>query len=526
MAAASQASTGAMSLPLELQQHIFDFLDSRTFAAARKVCRSWRFASTDSVTLERQLRKLPIAPPADVARETPRELARLYDEATRTLMLGMRVSRQPDLSQGTQPELHERIRTHGTSRGSRSVVVDDGSIDLYESTSSLHVLVKQRQLAEFEGLVSGGPWLNTPPLASRHLALSRGGRLLAIAKERTIQIIDLLAEGNSSVVHTYGTWATGQSICGLAFEHDDYLLRVSWNDGGRVVYYGAVAVNSASEECADMLHWKGRIGLKHIFVDTTKLVLPSVDLESSQEHHRLAGLQLLQSAHSGFHFAAQQHGGGRSSHYVYGHIRVAQSGIDGASTIDCTSVTMLSHLDSYLSSMPYTLNCGGSFADDRGLWENMPSAHEHHPSYTLSSDGSLLLLAERSKKELRYHARMQLFVYRLPSLKEIDYQLGQSQILHPNEAFIASFEARWGGLKRRRISMKYEDFEADCSALQPKEREMHRIGRLPICLGMALGSVTDLTFRRINGKEEREVAEYQIDVSTNQGKTQWSLMEF
>ncbi|OQO05107.1 hypothetical protein B0A48_08127 [Cryoendolithus antarcticus] len=498
MLAVRQTSFAATSLPLELQQHVFDFLDSKSFAAVRNVCRSWRFATTDSVTLERQLRKLPILPPADVARESPRNLARLFDEATQTLMLGMRLSRHPDVPQVIDAKLRERIGMYGTSRGSGSVVVDGGMISLYDVSLDLPVPIKQRQLAEFEGLVTGSPWLNTPPLASRYLALSHSGRLLAIARERTIQIIDMLAEDNLSVVHTYGTWATGQSICGLAFEQNDHLLRVSWSDRGRVIYYGTPSPEPAGEQWADMLH--------------------------CEERPVLAGVQLLRNAHSGFMFAAQQHAGGQRSQYVYGHIQVTQSGVLSAPIADCTSVTILSRLDSFLSSMPYTLGCGGSFADDRGLWENMPSAHEHHPSFTLSGDGNLLLLAERSKKEIRHHQRTQLFVYRLPSSKQAEHKLEDSQTLCPNETFIAAFEARWGELKRRRIPMKYEDFEVDHSALQPGESGKHRIGRIPICLGMVHGSVTDLAFRRPDDKGEKEGEEYQVDVATNQSTAQWSLI--
>jgi hypothetical protein len=43
-----QTSMAATSLPLELQQQIFTFLDPRSFNAARSVCRYWHFASQSS----------------------------------------------------------------------------------------------------------------------------------------------------------------------------------------------------------------------------------------------------------------------------------------------------------------------------------------------------------------------------------------------------------------------------------------------------------------------------------------------
>ena len=76
-----QASMGATRLPLELQQQIFSFLDTKSFYAARNACKWWRFASDDAVTLSRQLKKLPIHPPVEPWKCSSHELQCLFHEA-------------------------------------------------------------------------------------------------------------------------------------------------------------------------------------------------------------------------------------------------------------------------------------------------------------------------------------------------------------------------------------------------------------------------------------------------------------
>lgn len=142
-----QTSMAATSLPLELQQQIFTFLDPKSFNAARSVCRYWHFASQDSVILERQLRKLPILPQPDARQSSAGELLKLFDDAAHTLMLGMQV-KQEKAMQGTMDVpcrqwYHSGPHVCATTNGSRTVTINDRQIALYDTTVTPFKLISK-----------------------------------------------------------------------------------------------------------------------------------------------------------------------------------------------------------------------------------------------------------------------------------------------------------------------------------------------------------------------------------------------
>lgn len=253
-----QSSMAATGLPLELQQQIFSFLDTKSFYAARNVCRYWRFASIDAVILERQLRKLPILPPANARKSTPQQLMDLFDEAAQTLMLGMQVQRQSDtLGSMAVPNKHgfqTTPRVCSTSSGSRTVTLNDRNIALYDTSSTPARLISHRPINDLKETVGNGPWLKIAPASNHDLALSSDGSLLAIAQERTIQIYDLLSDPDSFTVNEYITSASGHYICGLAFEQNDHVLRVQLSGRGTVLYCGTPPTNEKSSSKADLEH--------------------------------------------------------------------------------------------------------------------------------------------------------------------------------------------------------------------------------------------------------------------------------
>jgi len=533
---AKQTAMAATSLPLELQQQVFSFLDTRSFYAARNVCRYWRYASLDAITLEKQLRKLPILPTPNARQSTPTQLMKLFDEAAHTLMLGMEVRRQTDrlgsMTTAFQHGFFAGPRVCATSSGSRTVTLNDRKIALYDTSSSPPTLISQRTINDLKETVGNGPWLKVSPPASHDLALSSDGRLLAIAQERTIQIYDLLSDPDSFSVNEYIGSASGHYICGLAFEQNDHVLRVQLSGKGNVLYCGTPPADEKSKKCADLEHWKSKSGLKLTFLDSHIMTLSEND-SGSDRTARLSGLQLLRPFQSGWLFGAQRHGGGESSHYVLGHIRASVPHHATALKIEPGSATILARLESFLSSWDYTLNCSAGSDSGLGIWDNMPSAHEHHPNFSLSPDGSMLVVAEKDKKRVRPSPVSQLFLYRLPSAESMTQTLlAQARQRQGKWASLASFldrlEAQQGP-RRRRISMKHDDFEAgpidrDVSGDHRKGKKEYKIGRVPLCLGTTQGVLTRMKFEDalMNGDEgTRQV----LSVSTAEATRTWELLD-
>jgi hypothetical protein len=353
--------------------------------------------------------------------------------------------------------------------------------------------------------------------------LSSDGRLLAVSHERTIQIYDLLAEPDSFTVNEYITSASGHYICGLAFEQNDHVLRVQLSGKGNVLYCGTPPTEGWNGGNADIEHWKSKSGLKHTFLDSH--LLAAEPIVEGQENSRLAGLQLLPPFKSGYLFAAQRHGGGQSSHYVLGHVRTSVPHSTPAMTAEPESVTILTRLESFLSSWDYTLNCSAGSDNSLGLWENMPSAHEHHPAFTMSPDGSLLVLAEKDKKQTRPLPLTQIFVYRLPSIQAMSATLAakaeqKSDKWSSLASFLSRMEAQTKAAGKRRISMKHDDFES----IDATEKTEYRVGRVPVCLSTVQGALTSLKFQTVV-QDQEEGIRHNLSVSTAQVTRNWNLLD-
>ncbi|KAI7240340.1 hypothetical protein KC330_g1316 [Hortaea werneckii] len=507
-----QSSMGSTRLPLELQQHVFSYLDPKSFWAARNVCKWWRFASVDAVTLARQLRKLPILPPADAGQLTPREMHDLFAEASYTLMLGMQVKRGAD-EEGTMSAPQRQgffagPRVTATSSGTRTVTINDRMIALFDTAGDTPRLLTQRPLNDLKETVGNGPWLKVTPSSYHELALSSDGNLLAIAQERTIQIYDLSAEPDSFTVNEYIPSAAGHYICGLDFEQNDHVLRVRLSGKGAVLYLGTPpsAPDSKSEQQqqqkADIWHWKSKAGLRHVFLDSTLLSLRSNHTSGSESMStdpdaRLSGIQLLRPFEQGYLLGAQKHGRKESSHYVLAHVQCSTpsstttttdpSSFSSSSppTVEPTTVTPLARLESFLSAWDYTLNGTSDSGSSGGMgrWENMPSCHEHHPSYALSADMRLLVLAERDKKRIRPVQLSQLFVYRLPGERRLGERLRRGQrweVEERKDGVVAESLPSGAGDEVLR------EWEAK------KGRKKHAVARVPLCLSTIQGAVNEL----------------------------------
>lgn len=491
-----QTTMAATALPLELQQQVFSFLDTKSFYAARKVCKWWHFASTEAVPLARQLRKLPILPPVQASDSDPAEIQSLFGQAARNLMLGVKVERAHDkpgtLSKASRLGFPCHPRVQATTNGDRTVTLNGRTIALFDTSGSQPEGVAQRTLNDLKETVGSGPWLKVQPNSYHELALSSDGRLLAVAQERTIQVYDLLAEPDSFTVNEYISSATGHYICGLDFEQDDHVLRVRLSGKGAVLYLGTPPSGKSRGDTATIDHWKSRGGLKHTFLDSSLLQLPCEPGGELDQTARISGVQLLRPFDKGWLIGMQKHGGGESSYYALGHVETTSPGVPG-------SVTELSRLESFLSSWNFTINAP---SDDHGLglWENMPSAHEHHPRYALSEKGDFLALAERDKKRIRPCPLTQLFVYRLPTESELRKKLSQRPAKKSGNEGLAAAQTPGEAANMPR-SCKYT------------------VPRIPLCLSTIIGDVTALSF---SSADEETCA---ISAATHESTRTWLLQD-
>ena len=525
-----QTSMAATGLPLELQQQIFSCLDPRSFNAARAVCRYWHYASQDSVTLEKQLRKLPILPQPNARESSAGDMLKLFDDAAHTLMLGMHVKREQDaqgaLDGPSKQWFHSGPHVCATTNGTRTVTINNRQIALYDTTVMPFRLISKRPLNDLKETVGSGPWLKISPLTNSDLALSSDGTLLAIAQDRTIQIYDLLADPDSFTVNQYISSASGHYICGLNFEQNDHVLRVQLSGRGVVLYCGAPPSEEKSSVKADIEHWKSKSGLRHTMLDSHILSVPentaTTTSTSTDQSARLSGLQLLKPFQSGYLFAAQRHGGGQSSHYVLGHVRATAPHNTTSPIAEPNSVSILAKLESFLSGWDYTLHCLKNAETGFGLWETTPSAHEHHPSFALAPQANLLVLAERDKKCVRPSPLAQVYAYRVPTESQMIKSIAaQQQQREGKWASLASFLDKveaCQGQRKRRISMKHDDFEA---RLSPKTE--FTIGRVPICLGTIEGDLTKMTFDE--AVWEADGRKTVLSVETADASKKWGLLE-
>ncbi|KAI7193993.1 hypothetical protein KC352_g21131, partial [Hortaea werneckii] len=372
----------------------------------------------------------------------------------------------------------------------------------------------QRPLNDLKETVGNGPWLKVTPSSYHELALSSDGNLLAIAQERTIQIYDLSAEPDSFTVNEYIPSAAGHYICGLDFEQNDHVLRVRLSGKGAVLYLGTPSFpESKSEqqqqqqqqEKANIWHWKSKAGLRHVFLDSTLLSLQTPQPDGSgsappDPDARLSGIQLLRPFEGGYLLGAQKHGRKESSHYVLAHVRCSPpspstvpttttmdpscSPSSSSLTVEPTTLTLLARLESFLSAWDYTLAGtsdphSNSSSGGMGRWENMPSCHEHHPSYALSADMRLLVLAERDKKRIRPVQLSQLFVYRLPGEERLGEQLrGRGKDEREEDGMVGPLLSGAG-------DEVLDEWEVEKGG-------KHTVARIPLCLSTIQGAVSEL----------------------------------
>ena len=313
-----QTSKAATALPLEIQQQVFAYLDSRSFYSAQKVCRYWRYACRASDPLKRQLRKMPVfMPPAEKAPLDPALMQNIFDEAARSLMLGVSTERAHDtpgsMSRASKAGFSLTPRVVATPDGNVIVTLNGRLISVYDVVGEQASLRTQRMINDLKETVGSGPWLKVNCNTSSELALSSDGSLLAIAQERTIQIYDLKDEPHSFTINEYVGSATGHYICGLDFEQNDHVLRVRLSGKGTVVYLGTPAGSDCSDVPAGIEHWKGKSGLRHVFVDSSLLSVQAEKSDETSRTSRISGVQILHDFEQGYLFAGQHHGGGDSS---------------------------------------------------------------------------------------------------------------------------------------------------------------------------------------------------------------------
>lgn len=464
----------ALTLPLELQQQIFSYLDPWSFYASRNVCRFWRYASRDAVTLANQLGQLPIEPTTWVKKVDSKRRESVYDEAARALMLGMRIkaSASPDDSLSTRLD---KTKLALSKDGKRAVSLHDRTITHYDTTTPEPTVISTRPINDLRTAMGGGPWFKCSPTSMYELALSSDGRMLAIALERTIQVYDLNSSPDSWPVASYITSATGHYIAALDFEHNDSLLRVQLSNKGVVVYLG-----SSKEDKPGLEHWQDKGGLKHAFLDASKLSLPQTDPVDGAPavSQRLAGLQLLCSFANGWLVAAQKHATNvQSGSYCLAYVPFSQ--IHGHVLTAERAVTILEDLPVHLSE------------DIQHLWHDLPSAHINHPRFALSPNNSLLAMSENNASFTPTSpSTNRVFLYRLPSSEKL------METLKPQHPLLQRLEAE-------------KEFK-------------YQIKRLPTSLGSISGKILDFTFGSIDSGASSSLA---VTAVTDTGAMTWELLD-
>lgn len=426
-------------------------------------------------------------------------------------MIGVKTERAHDkpglLTKASRLGFPINPRVTATTNGDRTVQVDGRMIRLFDTSGDDAICLAERPLNDLKETVGSGPWLKMQNAASNVLALSSDGSILAIAQERTVQIYNLLDEPDSFTINEYVSSASGHYICGLDFEQDDHVLRVRLSGKGAVIYLGTPPSKEQRGVEALMDHWKSKAGLKHTFIDSSLLSLSPTSNETDHAP-RISGLQLLKPLEDGFLFAGQRHGGGESSYYILGHVRCSVPTTSMALTAEPASVTILARLESFLSSWDFTLD--SSSERGLGLWENMPSAHEHHPKFAMTSDSSFLALAERDKKRIRPAPLTQLFVYRLPTELEMQNTLAEKE---------AERKVTWAALAGFMDRLESQG-KADQRKEQLAQRRQYTIPRIPLCLSTIQGDITEMTFHSM------DKLTCSLRAMTEETTRTWHLQEF
>ncbi|KAK6005340.1 hypothetical protein QM012_008119 [Aureobasidium pullulans] len=464
----------ALTLPLELQQQIFSYLDPWSFYASRNVCRFWKYASRDAVTLANQLGQLPIEPTTWIKKADSKRRESVYDEAARALMLGMRIKASASTDDSLSTRL-DKTKLALSEDGKRAVSLHDRTITHYDTTTPEPTVISTRPINDLRTAMGGGPWFKCSPTSMYELALSSDGRMLAIALERTIQVYDLNSSPDSWPMASYITSATGHYIAALDFEHNDSLLRVQLSNKGVVVYLG-----SPKDASPGLEHWQDKGGLKHAFLDASKLSLPQTDSVDGTPavSQRLAGLQLLRPFANGWLVAAQKHATNvQSGSYCLAYVPFSQ--IHGHVLTAERAVTILEDLPVHLSE------------DIQHLWHDLPSAHINHPRFALSPNNSLLAMSESDATSTPTSSLAnRVFLYRLPSTEKL------MDTLKPQCPLLKKLEAE-------------QEFK-------------YQIKRLPTSLGSISGKILDFTFESVDSGVSSSLA---VTAVTDTSAMTWTLLD-
>lgn len=463
-------------LPLELQLHVYSYLDPRSFNAARSVSRWWRYASKDSVTLAAQLRQLPIHPLISAKTTSPEHLQTIYNEAAHTLMLGMKVDSLEDDGQPLSARV-DKSKIAVSADGRRAATLEDREIIWWNTEHSQCQVISRRPLNDLRTAIGGGPWFKCAPTSIHELALSSDGRIAAVALERTIQIYDLSASPDSWPVSSYIPSASGHYIAGLEFQHNDSLLRAQLSNKGAVVYLG-----SPKETPQPLQHWQGKGGLKHAFFDSSRATLTS--LTSSRLPETLAGLRLLRPFRDGWLFAAQKRcAATQSASYCVGHVAV--SAVDGhVLTAEKTS-SVLTELPSSVSSTPLPEIV-------HKFWHDLPSAVVQHPHFSMSADGSLLAMSENVGTFAIVESFSRVFVFCLPSAAVLSANLDCIRAKMHGHGVVTS-------------------------------RNHHIVQRLPLSIGTIAGKVLDFRFEDVDNSGSDY--QYQLSALSQSGSRSWTIAQ-
>lgn len=500
----SNAQTvSAANLPLEILDIIFSQLDCKTFYLARGVCKWWYHSSNSTVTLRRQLEKLPFRPSVATKNVPHEELRLALNKAANDLMFGLRINPITTHHRSSSCLVGiEDVRTVRHANGDRIVTVKDRTATLWNVSPPK--LVKERYLQEPQDALEHGTESRITSISSHELALSSDSRLLAVAWKKDIRIYDIFE--NESITSRRISSEAAFCVVGLSFEQDDNVLKLELSSTATIMYLGSPPTNSEKRSHGSVDHWRSKSGLSHVLVDGITLRCKSTD-SSLDSLARYAAIQILRLSENGLLLAAQRHGVGQSSRYVLAYLKASRTAVGDSSsalTVEPNSLVELVQLETYLSSRDCIINGSGI-----GAWARMPSAHPHfHSKFCLSSDGRYLVLAERDKHRIWPSVVTQIYVYRVP----IGSMFKSAAVpLEGHEGYSRAMEFR---------AVEQSRSNAGIAHVLSTPKSISNVARIPVCIGSVEGHVKSLTCTATTLSEEKA---YTISAITSESTYAFSV---
>ncbi|KAI9691818.1 MAG: hypothetical protein M1822_007890 [Bathelium mastoideum] len=254
----------AATLPTELLQLVYRFLDPPDFFSARRVCKWWRHTSDNTTVLHKQLDLLPVVQPCDPTLRQDLSWFRLvFNKVAYSHMMGMQLEKSSSIELAYARKIN-KSKFAVSGDGSRLAALDSGLMTVHNTTDDFRI-VHAQPTNSYKWMLGPGPWFKSAPNACFELGISADTSVVAIALERTVQIYEL----SSLAPIPISKWlapACGDYIVGVEFAFEDCLLRLQLSKG-HVVYLG----EPGNRDRDTFTYWQHAI--HQVYLDTATVPL-------------------------------------------------------------------------------------------------------------------------------------------------------------------------------------------------------------------------------------------------------------